>query len=499
MKLSDLIKGVPVKRVTGNIGIEIQGVVYDSRQVTPGSLFVAIRGLKTDGHRYIRDAVSKGAAALLIEEEANGNMTPSVSIPVLTVSDSREAIARIAINYHGGPSNKLKLIGVTGTNGKTTTTYLIRAILEGAGHKTGLIGTVFYAYGDKVFPSVHTTPEAMEFQGLLREMADNQCRCVVTEVSSHALALKRVFGIRFSTAVFTNLTQDHLDFHADMEDYFQAKALLFSGMTQDDRAIINHDDPYGRRLAGMTQGRVYTYGIESEAGIHAKDIRLSMDGLEFNAITPAGHTRIKSGLVGIYNVYNILGAIGAGLSCDIPLGKIASGIASVSAVPGRFEKIDSGMGFGVVVDYAHTEDALRLLLRAAAGFVEQKIITVFGCGGDRDRGKRPLMGRAAIELSDYVIVTSDNPRTENPQRIMEEVETGVREALRDPARRASGYKLIADRGAAIEEAIQMAKEGDLVVVAGKGHECYQIIGNKKVHFDDREEIKKTLMQRKGTC
>ena len=499
MKLSDLIKGIEIKKAAGNMGVEILGVAYDSRHVTSGTLFVAIRGLKTDGHRYIRDAVSRGASALLIEGETNGNMLPSIPIPVLTVSDSREAIARVAINYYGDPSRKLKLIGVTGTNGKTTTTYLIRAILEGAGHKTGLIGTVSYAYGDKIFPSVHTTPEAMELQGLLREMADNQCDFVVTEVSSHALALKRVHGTEFSTAVFTNLTQDHLDFHADMENYFQAKALLFSGMTPRDRAIINSDDPYGKRLAGMAKGPLYTYGIEREADIHAKDIHFSMDGLEFDAMTPAGRIPIRSGLVGIYNVYNILGAIGAGLSCDIPLEKIASGIASVSSVPGRFEKINSGMGFGVVVDYAHTEDALRLLLKAAAGFVERKIITLFGCGGDRDRGKRPLMGKAAIELSDYVIVTSDNPRTENPQRIMDKIEAGVREAMRAPARRASGYKLILDRGAAIEEAIQMAKEGDLVVVAGKGHECYQIIGNKKLHFDDREEIKKAIAQRKGKC
>lgn len=499
MKLSDLIKGIVIKRVTGNMDTDVSGVAYDSRQVTPGTLFVAVRGLKTDGHRYIKEAVSKGASALLIEEETNGNNISSIPIPVLTVSDSRKAIARVAINYYGDPSRKLKLIGVTGTNGKTTTTYLIRAILEGAGHKTGLIGTVSYAYGDKIFPAGHTTPEAMEFQGLLRDMADNQCRFVVTEVSSHALALKRVYGTGFSTAIFTNLTQDHLDFHADMEDYFQAKALLFSGLIPGDRAIINRDDPYGRRLTGMTKGPVYTYGIDRESDIHAKDIHLSMEGLEFDAMTPAGRIRIKSGLVGIYNVYNILGAIGVGLSYDIPLEKIASGIASVSSIPGRFEKINSGMGFGVVVDYAHTEDALRLLLKAAAGFVERKIITLFGCGGDRDRGKRPLMGKAAIELSDYVIVTSDNPRTENPQRIMDEIEAGVREAMRASARRASGYKLILDRGAAIEEAIQMAKEGDLVVVAGKGHECYQIIGNKKLHFDDREEIQKAIAQRKEKC
>src|SRR3990172_8275410 len=391
MKLSDLIKGIVIKRVTGNMDTDVLSVAYDSRHVTPGTLFVAIRGFKTDGHRYIMDAVSRGASALIIEEEANGNMTPSSPIPVLTISDTREAIARVAINYYGNPSRKLKLLGVTGTNGKTTTTYLIRAILEGAGHKTGLIGTVSYAYGDKTFPSVHTTPEAMEFQGLLREMADNQCEFVVTEVSSHALALKRVHGTGFSTALFTNLTQDHLDFHAGMEDYFQAKALLFSGLTPRDRAIINSDDPYGRRLAGMAKGPLYTYGIDRESDIHAKDIHFSMDGLGFDVMTPAGRILIRSGLVGIYNVYNILGAIGAGLSYDIPLERIASGIASLFSVPGRFEKINSGMGFGVVVDYSHTEDALRLLLKAAAGFVERKIITLFGCGGDRGRGeKTPL-------------------------------------------------------------------------------------------------------------
>ncbi len=494
MRLQELIKGVELKSVSGNLDVEIRKVTCNSHDVTPGTLFVAIKGFKTDGHRYIKDAVAKGAAAL-ITERGSEDMTLSLSIPILTVSDSREAIARVAINYYRNPAEEIQLIGVTGTNGKTTTTYLIRSILEGADNRVGLIGTVSYFNGNLISASGYTTPEAMEFQGLLREMVDQGCQFAVTEVSSHALALKRVYGADFSTAVFTNLTQDHLDFHADMEDYFRAKALLFSNLSPHQRGIINRDDPYGRRLLDITKCAIYSYGLKGNADIRGEDIRLSMDGIEFNAITPAGRIHIKSHLVGIYNVYNILASIGVAISCNIPLEKVSSGIAALTSVPGRFEKIDSGLGFNVVVDYAHTENALRLLLEAASGFTPQKMITLFGCGGDRDKGKRPLMGKAAIELSDYVIVTSDNPRTEDPERIIEEVERGIKDAMNATNRKASGYKIIADRRSAISEAINMAEKGDLVVIAGKGHECYQITGNKKNHFDDREEAREAIRKR----
>lgn len=494
MKLSEIIRGVEINRLIGNTDVEISNVAYDSRKVVSGTLFVAVKGLKTDGHLYTKDAMAKGAAALLIEEGTAAEAS-SFNIPVMTVPDSRTAMARVAVNYYGAPSKRLRLIGVTGTNGKTTTTYLIKSIFGGWNKKVGLIGTISYSNGERVLDASHTTPEALEFQGLLREMVDNGCEYAVTEVSSHALALKRVYGTDFHTAVFTNLTQDHLDFHANMEDYFRAKALLFSDLSPRNRAVINIDDPYGKRLTRMTKNSLYTYGLNSDADLRGKNVHLSMEGIEFDALTPAGPVHIKSGLVGIYNVYNILAAIGAALSFDVPLENIASGIAAVTSVPGRFEKIDSGLGFGVVVDYAHTENALRLLLDAAKGFAPRRTIAVFGCGGDRDKGKRPLMGKAAVELSDYVIVTSDNPRTEDPGKIIEGIEAGIKEAMNTSGKRASGYRLIPDRRSAIEEAIHVAKEGDLVVIAGKGHECYQIIGSEKFHFDDREEAREAIKKR----
>lgn len=495
MKLLDLLKGVAIKSMNGDINTDITAVTCDSRTVTAGALFVAITGFQTDGHKYINDAIDKGAAAILLEDTYGSSVT-DISIPALMVSDSREAVSQIAINYYGTPSGEIKIIGVTGTNGKTTTTHLIKSILEESGYKTGLIGTISYSTGNTAASASHTTPEALEFQKLLRDMTDNGCKFAVSEVSSHALYLKRVYGTDFEVAVFTNLTQDHLDFHADMEDYFMAKAALFSGMGTGKRVVINIDDPYGKRLTGMIRCPSFSYGINTDADIKAENINLTMDGIEFDAITPAGIIPIKSGLVGIYNVYNILAAIGAAISCNILPEKIASGICSLSSVPGRFERLDSGMGFYAVVDYAHTENAMRLLLEAAAQFTPGRIITVFGCGGDRDRGKRPLMGKAAMELSDYVIVTSDNPRTEDPQKIIYEIETGINDTIKAANHRASQYKIIPDRRTAIEQAVNIAEKGDLVVIAGKGHENYQIIGNNKIHFDDKEEALAAIRNRK---
>jgi len=499
MRLFEILQGIEISRIIRNRDVEISNIAYDSRKVVPGTLFVAVKGLKTDGHLYIRDAAEKGAAAILLEEGHFSAGYPG-NIPIVTVQDSRSAMARMAINYYGAPSKSIRVIGITGTNGKTTTSYLIKSILEEWNRKVGLIGTVSYTIGDRVMEADHTTPEALEFQKLLREMVDNGCHYAVSEISSHSLALKRVYGTDFHTAVFTNLTQDHLDFHLHMEDYFRTKATLFSDMYPLNRAVINIDDPYGKRLTGMTKSDLFTYGLHGHCNLMGKNIHAGMDGLEFDVTTPAGTVHVKSRLVGIYNVYNILAAIGAALSFEVPLEKIASGIASVTSVPGRFEKIDSGLGFSIIVDYAHTENALRLLLEAVRGFAPRKTIVVFGCGGDRDKGKRPLMGKAAIQLSDYVIVTSDNPRSEDPAKIIEEIETGIKDAMNTSSKRAAGYRLIVDRRSAIEEAIDMAKEGDIVVIAGKGHECYQIIGCEKFHFDDREEARKAIrkkMERSG--
>ncbi len=494
MKLSDIIKGIEIKKESGSMDIDITGMAYDSRNVSRGSLFIAIKGLRTDGHIYIKNAIGKGASAILAEDEPSG-MTIPADIPFLISTDTRKAVAQAAVNYFRNPSKELRLIGITGTNGKTTTSYLIRSILENAGNKVGLLGTISWSDGNRILPAEHTTPEAVDFQGLLRQMADKGCTYAVTEVSSHSLALKRVYGSDFCTAVFTNLTQDHLDFHSDMEGYFQAKSLLFSGLSPQHTSVINADDPYGRRLLEMTRCRNYSYGLDGKADVRGENVKLTIEGIELDVITPAGRIHIKSNMVGIHNVYNILAATGAALSNNIALGKIASGISSLTSVPGRFERIDSGLGFSIVVDYAHTENALRLLLEAATKFSPKRIITVFGCGGDRDRGKRPLMGRAAVELSDYVIVTSDNPRSEDPEKIIEEVVSGIKAAMDKGNARAAGFTAISDRLAAIEEAVGIAEKGDIVLIAGKGHEVYQIIGEDKIHFDDREEAKKAVSGR----
>src|SRR3972149_10846108 len=495
MKLSDILKGIDMQKVSGDMNCEISGLAYDSRSVSKGTLFVAIKGLKTDGHLYIKNALEQGAAAILAEHEPAGITIPA-GVTIIITADTRKAVAIAAVNYFRNPSRELSVIGITGTNGKTTISYPIRSILEKAGNKVGILGTIFWSDGDKISEAEHTTPEAVDFQHLLRKMSSSGCTFAVSEVSSHSLALNRVYGTDFSTAVFTNLTQDHLDFHTDMEDYFQAKSLLFSNMSLHHTSVINSDDPYGRRLLEMSRCRKYSYGLDSSADIRGENVSLTIKGIEFDLTTPSGQTHIKSNLVGIHNVYNILAAAGAALSNNIPLDKIASGILSVTSVPGRFERIDSGLGFSIVVDYAHTEDALRLLLEAARQFSPQRIITVFGCGGDRDRGKRPAMGSTAVELSDYVIVTSDNPRSEDPEEIIREIDSGINSAIDKGAARTSGYVTIPDRRLAIEEAVRKAEKGDIVLIAGKGHEDYQITGQEKIHFDDREEAKRAVAEYK---
>lgn len=469
---------------------EITSMAADSRRVNPGGLFIAIRGLHSDGRAYIQEAIRRGAAAVVTE--ANDHATPGeVGVPVIGVRDSRLALALLADRFHGHPTQRLGLIGVTGTNGKTTVTYLIRSILKAAGHRVGLLGTVGYELEDEKLPATHTTPEAHVLQELLARLVEKGADCAVMEVSSHALTLDRVEGCDFDTAVFTNLTQDHLDFHTTMESYFEAKRKLFSGLARASRkirpkrAVINRDDAWGQRLIASAPVPVWSYGLDEGGDISAKDIRSSLDGLDFSAVTPIGSFRVRSRLVGRHNVYNLLAAIGAAIHLDAPAERIAEGIERLNSVPGRFERIDSGRGFSVIVDYAHTEDAVERLLQTVAELTPGRVITVFGCGGDRDRGKRAPMGRAAARLSDAVIVTSDNPRSEDPMRIIQEVEIGVKEGS---ALKKTPVKVmtIADRRVAIEQALEMAQTGDSVVLAGKGHEEYQIIGDRIIPFDDRQ-------------
>ncbi|MBS0169063.1 MAG: UDP-N-acetylmuramoyl-L-alanyl-D-glutamate--2,6-diaminopimelate ligase [Nitrospira sp.] len=489
MTLDDLISPIQgrlgVLERSGNQLVTITGLTDDSRKVEPGSLFVAVQGERVDGHDFVDRVLAAGAVALVV-----GRAVATGSTPTIRVQDSRAALGIIGSRFYGEPSSALRMIGVTGTNGKTTTTYVVKTMLEAANRQVGLIGTVAYLVGKESIPASHTTPGALELQKLFARMVETRLDTVVMEVSSHALALDRTAGSEFDVAVFTNLTQDHLDFHVDMERYFQAKRRLFVDLgrpgarKERKRAIINIDDPWSRRLQDACTVPVWTYGLGEQADLRAEDVRMSAAGTDFTLRSPAGTCAIQSRLVGEHNVYNLLAAIGVVLHEGLTLDHVRAAVGAVSNVPGRFERVEAGQNFTVVVDYAHTEDALVRLLTAAHALRTGRIITVFGCGGDRDRTKRPKMGRAAVQYSDVVILTSDNPRTEDPAAILREVEIGVKAALAD--RGHVRYHMLADRRAAIEAAIREAKPGDMVLIAGKGHEDYQIVGTTKHHFDDRE-------------
>jgi UDP-N-acetylmuramoyl-L-alanyl-D-glutamate--2,6-diaminopimelate ligase len=466
---------------------EVSAVVQDSRQAVPGSLFVAVRGFHSDGHRFIPQAVRQGAVAVVAEAAAGPS--PSIAVPVIRVADSRAALARLAAAFYGHPSRRLALVGITGTNGKTTTSYLARAIIVAAGRSAGLIGTIDYRIGDAVYPAPNTTPESLDLQRLLAEMAAKGLDHCIMEVSSHALALGRTAGCEFRVAAFTNLTRDHLDFHGTVDAYFRAKLLLFTGLAPDAAAVVNADDGRAAEIIRSTRARIITFGLAAASDIRpVGSVGHGIDGLAFTAATPAGRVEVASPLVGRHNVYNILTAIGIG---------------AMQAVPGRMEKVEAGQPFGVIVDYAHTEDALERLLEAVREVAAKRIITVFGCGGDRDRTKRPLMGAAALRGSDIVVITSDNPRTEDPLAIITEIEAGMRGAgvraaePRDLVRAGGGaaYLVVPDRREAIGTAVGMAEPGDVVVLAGKGHEDYQIIGGQKHPFDDRDEARSAILRR----
>lgn len=478
----------------GNLDVSVKAITDDSRTVSAGSLFVAVKGERVDGHEFIPAAVRGGMVALVSQQPVSG-----VSLPYVRVDDSRKALGLLGSRFYGDPSSHIRMIGVTGTNGKTTTTYVCKALLEALGRPVGLIGTVEYHIGERTVPAAHTTPGSLELQRLLAAMVTGGCTTAVMEVSSHALAQERTSGCEYDVAVFSNLTQDHLDFHKTMEEYFQAKLKLFTelkgGSKTNKRAIVNVDDPYGRRIVERSPVPVWTYALKAEADLRAEAVRLSLQGTTFTAVTPVGSFPIESHLVGEHNVYNVLAAIGAALHEGASPAQIRAAVARVVNVPGRFERVIAGQPFTVAVDYAHTEDALVRLLTAAQALKTGRIITVFGCGGDRDRGKRPKMGEAAVRYSDIVILTSDNPRTEDPFSILEQVEVGVIEALRQ--RPHVQYRKVPDRREAIEEAVREAHRGDIVVIAGKGHEDYQIIGTKKVHFDDRE-VARNAIERLGT-
>jgi UDP-N-acetylmuramoyl-L-alanyl-D-glutamate--2,6-diaminopimelate ligase len=486
MKLAEVIAGVKLVEVIGGMNTEITSVNYDSRETAPGSLFCAIRGLQSDGAAFIPSALKKGASAVL-SEGYNGPMPEGVSF--IRVADARLAMALAASSFYGRPSSKLDLVGITGTNGKTTASYLIRSILRGSGTEPGLIGTISYEYGGRKFPAPNTTPESVDLQALLGEMVKAGAKYAVMEVSSHAVALKRVSGCDFKVKLFTNFTQDHLDFHGTMEEYFAAKKALFTGFSGIN--VINADDPKADELKGSASGEVITYGVVSNADVTARDIDISPSGVFFRLISPAGEAAIKSRLVGRHNLYNLLSAAGAAIALGRKLDEISHGLERADDVPGRLERVDAGQDFTVLVDYAHTEDALSRALTAARELTPGRLIVVFGCGGDRDRTKRPKMGRVAASLADIVILTSDNPRTEDPLEILGQAEGGV---LSEGSKvKGSNYFIYADRAEAISFAAGAARGGDTILIAGKGHEDYQIIGTTKHHFDDRETAKAAVL------
>ena len=464
--------------------INVLAVYSDSRQVTPGSLFVALRGSKEDGTRYIPDALEKGAQVIVTE---SADWPVGVPAPcVLRVPDARRCLQSLAWRFYGEACQGMRIIGITGTNGKTTITYLVESILRKAGKKCGVVGTINSRLGDTVWPSSNTTPGLVENFSFLSNIASRGAEACVMEVSSHGLHQGRVDGVPFSQAVLTNVTQDHLDYHRSMEDYFLAKARLFVTLSPQSTAVINGDDIYGRRLCSLTKGLVRTYGVDTESDYMAEDIRLTLEGTAFQMVTPSGRFPVNSALVGRHNVYNILAACAVCLGENISSENIQAGVHVCSAVPGRMEAIRCGQPFQVFIDYAHTEDALQNVLRSIKAISPARIILVFGCGGDRDTGKRPKMGRVASELADQVVVTNDNPRTEDPRKIIDQILSGFSH---------DRYHVIPDRAAAIEAAVQDACPGDVVLIAGKGHENYQIFKDQTVPFDEHTIVRQCLCKR----
>jgi UDP-N-acetylmuramoyl-L-alanyl-D-glutamate--2,6-diaminopimelate ligase len=489
--LGEVARAVGGELSGGDARAQVFDVTHDSRQARAGWLFVAIRGEKTDAHRFVADVASKGAVGVVSERERPEGFGGAW----VRVADARRALALAAAEVHRHPSRELRLVGITGTNGKTTTAYLVAAIAESAGERPALISTVEYRFAGERTAALHTTPEASDVERLLRRAVEAGCRVAVMEASSQALDLRRCDALRFEVAAFTNLTRDHLDYHGTMENYFAAKLKLFDGSLGEPprAAVINVDDSWGAKLAAMLEGKgttLFRFGLSNGVEVRASGINQWLGGTSFWLETPSGRRVLKSTLVGKPYVYNILTAASCALALGYDFEAIERAVSDCGGAPGRFERVPHAGEFAVVVDYAHTDDALRNVLRTAREVTRGRVITVFGCGGDRDHTKRAPMGEAAGSLSDFVIVTSDNPRTEDPEAILRDIEPGLRAAGRD-------YLKMADRRAAIRRAIEEARAGDIVVIAGKGHEDYQIIGTEKQHFDDREVALEALKEREG--
>lgn len=476
MKLSNLLSGVELLQNTAQ-NPDITNIAYDSRRVCPGSLFVCIKGFETDGHRYIESAIQNGAAAILAQDEVMAD-----AVPVIRAKDTRMALAQIAANFYDHPEKKLNIIGVTGTNGKTTVTTLIKSVLEFSGKTVGLIGTNENMIGSQVIPTERTTPESLELFSLFDRMVKAGIEYVVMEVSSHSLILHRVFGITFAAGVFTNLTQDHLDFHETMENYYEAKRLLFNICQV---GIVNHDDAYGKRIIKSASCPLVSYSVDEASDFQARDLRVSSRGVIFDLPAEDKILNIRLGIPGKFSVYNGLAAFSTCVALGIAPEKVAEALLVAKGVKGRAETVYTRTDYTMIIDYAHTPDGLENIISTIRDFAQGRVVTLFGCGGDRDPIKRPIMGEIAGKLSDFCIITSDNPRTEDPMAIIHQVEEGMKKT--DCA-----YTVIENRREAIGYAMKNAQPGDCILLAGKGHETYQIIGKEKRHFDEREVIAEFL-------
>jgi UDP-N-acetylmuramoyl-L-alanyl-D-glutamate--2,6-diaminopimelate ligase len=484
-KLGELFPALETEVLAGMGNLEIRQVTCDSRKVQPRALFFALHGAKADGNAFIEEAVKRGAVAV-----ASAEPNPQSGVAWIQVRDARKALATAAANFFGHPGEALQLVAVTGTNGKTTTTSIIDAMVKASGAKTGLLGTIAYHTPLGDYPAANTTPESVDLQEFFAQIRDAGGRYAVLEASSHSLAMDRLWGCHFHAAVFTNLTREHMDYHKTFEDYFSAKKRLFEGTGADapDVAVLNADDQFGRRLAGLAKKTV-TYGLESHADITTKKFQLTFDGLTFTAQTPNGRVHVVSSLVGRINVYNLLAAIGAAQALGLSNEVIELGIRNLEGVSGRFQRIDLGQPFLVIVDYAHTDDALENLIRTARELNPKgRIITLFGCGGEKDRTKRPIMGEVTGRLSDLTILSSDNPRGEDPLKIISDIIVGLQKT-------AGKYLIEPDRAKAIGLAMDQARAGDIILLAGKGHENYQILADRTFEFDDRAEARRALRQR----
>jgi UDP-N-acetylmuramoyl-L-alanyl-D-glutamate--2,6-diaminopimelate ligase len=502
--LKELLTGLQGVQVTGDDRLAVPGLAYHSGQVVPGGVFVALKGAKTDGRRFLSQALARGARMVVTEEP----FEPPPEVTAVHVPQARLALAHLSAAFYGHPSRELVLVGITGTNGKTTTSFLLEAILGAAGHRAGVVGTVNYRVGEHIWPAPVTTPESLDLQRLFRAMRDLGVSHAVLEVSSHALMQHRVDGCRVAAGVFTNLSQDHLDYHRDLDDYFRAKSRLFfevlkNGGGHHGLSILNLDDPWGRELHDQVAPPRLSYGHHPKSAVRPLSFRYQRHGLEAVLATPAGEVQITSHLVGPYNLANIMAATAAALGIGISLEAVAKGLAAIPGVPGRLQRLGPVQGPSVFVDYAHTPDAVAQVVAALNALDFARLITVFGCGGDRDRTKRPLMGQAAARGSGLVVVTSDNPRSEDPLAIIGDIEAGL-EAINYPllslaaARRGErGYLVVPDRREAIRLAVDLAEQPDAVLVAGKGHEDYQIWGEERIHFDDREEVAAALKEYTG--